>query len=82
MKSVSSFNETQENSRSSKSFSRFNKNRNIQHDKNLIYHVDKSTEEKRLRISSDCVADILIVVHEHEQEHSNFEITFEIISRL
>jgi hypothetical protein len=80
-KSVLSCNETQENSRSFESLSRVSKNQNNQHDKNLIYHVNKSIEEKRLCILSDCVADILIVVHEHEQEHSNFEITFEIISR-
>jgi hypothetical protein len=80
-KSVSSFNETQKNSKSSKSLSRFNENHDNQHDKNLIYHVNKSTEEKRLCISSNCVADVLIVAHEHEQEHSDFEITFEIISR-
>jgi hypothetical protein len=80
-KSVLSSNETQENSRSSKSLSRSNENHDNQHDKNLIYHVNKSTKEKRLCISSDCVANILVVAHEHEQEHSNFEITFEIISR-
>jgi hypothetical protein len=80
-KSVSSSNEIQENSRSSKSLSRSNENHDNQHNKNLIYHVNKSTEEKRLCISSNCVADILIVAHEHEQEHSDFEVTFEIISR-
>jgi hypothetical protein len=80
-KSVSSSNEIQKNPKSSKSFSRFNENHDNQHDKNLIYHVNKSTEEKRLCISSDCVADVLIVAHKHEQEHSDFEITFEIISR-
>ncbi len=32
-------------------------------------------------ISFNFVADILIVAHEHEQEHSDFAITFEIISR-
>jgi hypothetical protein len=80
-KSISSFNENQENSRSSKSLSRFNENQNNQHDKDFIYHVNKSTKEKRLCISSDYVADILIVAHEHEQEHSDFEATFEIISR-
>ncbi len=69
---VSSFNESQERSKSIQ---------NNQHDKNLIYHVNKSTKEKRLCISSDCVANILTVAHEHEQEHSDFEVTFEIISR-
>jgi hypothetical protein len=49
--------------------------------KNLIYHVNRSTEEKRLCISSKCVSDILIIAHEQEQEHSDFEVTFEIISR-
>jgi hypothetical protein len=80
-KQVSLSNEIHENSRSLKSLSRFNENQNNQHDKNLIYHVNKSTEEKRLCISSECVADILVVAHEHEQEHSEFEVTFEIISR-
>jgi hypothetical protein len=80
-KSVSSFNEIQKNSTSSKSFSRFNESQNNQHDKNFIYHVNKSTKEKRLCISSNCVANILIIAHEHERKHSKFEITFEIISR-
>jgi hypothetical protein len=80
-KAASSSNETQENSRSLKSLSRSNKNQNNQHDKNFIYHVNRSTKEKRLCISSKCVADILVVAHEHEQEHSRFEITFEIVSR-
>jgi hypothetical protein len=80
-KAVSSFNEIHENSKSLKSLSRSNENQNNQHDKNFIYHVNKSTEEKRLCISSECVADILVVAHEYEQEHSEFEITFEIISR-
>jgi hypothetical protein len=47
----------------------------------LIYHVNKSTEEKRLCISSVCVSDILVVAHEQRQEHSDFEATFKIISR-
>ncbi len=52
-----------------------------QNDKKLIYHVNRSTEEKRLCISAECVSNILIIVNEQEQEHSDFEITFEIISR-
>jgi hypothetical protein len=80
-KQISSSNETQKNSRSSKSVLRSDENQNNQHEKNLIYHVNKSIEEKRLCISFDCVSNILIVVHEHEQEHLNFEATFEIISR-
>jgi hypothetical protein len=80
-KQIPSSNETQKNSRSSKSVFSFNENQNNQHDKNLIYHVNKSTEEKRLCISSDCVSNILIVAHEHEQEHLDFEATFELISR-
>jgi hypothetical protein len=47
----------------------------------LIYYVNKSIKEKRLCISLICVSNILIVVHEQRQEHSNFEATFEIISR-
>jgi predicted RND superfamily exporter protein len=86
MKSVSSSNETQKNSRSSKSVSRSNKDQkqsisSNQNNKNLIYHVNKSTEEKRLRISSECVPNILVIAHEREQGHSDFEVTFEIISR-
>ncbi len=80
-KSVSSSNETQKNSTSSKSLSRFNESRNNQHDKNLIYHVNRSIEKKRLCISSECVSNILIIAHEQKQEHSDFEVTFEIISR-
>jgi hypothetical protein len=80
-KSVSQFNETQKNSTSSKSFSRFNESQNNEQYKNLIYHVNRSTEEKRLCISSECVSNILTIAHERKQEHSNFEVTFEIISR-
>jgi hypothetical protein len=85
-KQVSSFNEIQKNSRSSKSISRFNENQKHsesrkQNDKNLIYHVNKSIEEKRLCVSFECVSNILIIVHERKQEHSDFEVTFEIISR-
>jgi hypothetical protein len=85
-KQISSSNEIQKNSRSSKSILRFNENSkesvSSEHDdKDLIYHVNKSTEMKRLCISSDCVSNILIIVHEWEQNHSEFEITFEIILR-
>jgi hypothetical protein len=85
-KQISQSNETQKNSRSSKSVLRSNENSkesvSSEHDdKNLIYHVNRSTEEKRLCISSDCVLNILIVAHEREQDHSEFEVTFEIISR-
>jgi hypothetical protein len=41
---------------------------NHSNNKNLIYHVNKSTKEKRLCISSICVSNILIIVH--EQNHS------------
>ncbi len=47
--------------------------------KNLIYHVNKSTKEKRLCISSICVSNILITAH--EQDHSDFDVCFEIITR-
>ncbi len=85
-KSVSSSNETQKNSRSSKLISSLNKDQkqsvfSEQNNKNLIYHVNKSTEEKRLCISSECVSNILIIVHEREEEHLDFEITFKLISR-
>jgi hypothetical protein len=63
--------------RSSLKFSVSNQTNN----QNLIYHVNKFIEKKRLCISSDCVANILIVAHEQEQEHSSFEVTFEIIFR-
>jgi hypothetical protein len=43
--------------------------------------VNRSTEEKRLCISSECVSNILVIAHERKQEHSDFEVTFEIISR-
>jgi hypothetical protein len=84
--SVPSFNETQKNSTSSKSISRSNEDQkqsvsSERNDRNLIYHVNKSTEEKRLCISSECVPNILNIAHEREQRHSDFEITFEIISR-
>jgi hypothetical protein len=52
---------------------------NHSNNKNLIYHVNKSTEEKRLCISSACVSDILAIAH--EQDHSEFGVCFEIISR-
>jgi hypothetical protein len=48
-------------------------------DKNLIYYVNRSIDHKRLCISSDCVSNILIIVH--DQEHSELETCFEIISR-
>jgi hypothetical protein len=54
---------------------------NHSNNENLIYHVNKSTEEKRLCISSNCVSNILFVAHKQEQDHSEFEIAFEIISR-
>jgi hypothetical protein len=52
---------------------------NHSNNKNLIYHVNRSTEEKRLCISSACVSNILAIVH--EQDHSEFDACFEIISR-
>jgi hypothetical protein len=54
---------------------------NQSEDKNLIYHVNRETEEKRLCISSECVSDILAIAHEQNQEHSRFGTCFEIISR-
>jgi transposase InsO family protein len=54
---------------------------NHSNNKNLIYHVNRSTEEKRLCISFNCVSDILIIAHEREQDHSGFDICFEIITR-
>ncbi len=69
---VSSFNAILETSKSIQ---------NNSHDKNLIYHVNRSTKEKRLCISSDCVSDIMTIAHDHDQEHSKFEICFETISR-
>ncbi len=48
-------------------------------DQDLIYHVNKFTEEKRLCILSNCVSNILTIAH--EQKHSDFEVSFEIISR-
>ncbi len=85
-KQISSFNETQKNSRSSKSVLRSNENSkesiSSEHDdKDLIYHVNKLIEKKRLCISFNCVSNILIIAHERKQKHSNFEITFEIIFR-
>jgi hypothetical protein len=83
-KSVSLSNETQKISRSSKSVSRFNENQkksisSDQNDKDLIYHVNKSIEEKRLCISSECVSNILATAH--DQDHSKFDVCFEIIIR-
>jgi hypothetical protein len=52
---------------------------NHSNNKNLIYHVNRSTEEKRLCISSVCVSNILIIVH--EQDHSELNTCFEIITR-
>ncbi len=69
---VSSFNKIQETAKSIQ---------NNQQYKNFIYHVNKSTKEKRLCILLDCVSNILIIAHERKQEHSDFEITFEIISQ-
>ncbi len=82
--SVPSSNETQKNSRSSKSVPRPNENQkesisSDQDDKNLIYHVNRSTEEKRLCISSECVPNILATAH--DQDHSGFDVCFEIIIR-
>jgi hypothetical protein len=54
---------------------------NHSNNKNLIYHVNRSTEEKRLCISFNCVSDILIIAHEREQDHSEFDVCFEIITR-
>jgi hypothetical protein len=83
-KQVSSSIETQKNSRSSKSVSRFNENQkesisSDQNDKNLIYHVNKSIEEKRLCISFEYVSNILAIAH--DQDHSEFDVCFEIITR-
>jgi hypothetical protein len=49
--------------------------------KNLIYHVNRSTKEKRLCISSNCVQNILVIAHDQDQNHSEFDACFEIISR-
>jgi hypothetical protein len=49
--------------------------------KNLIYHVNRSTEEKRFCILFNCVLNILIIAHEREQDHSRFDVCFEIIIR-
>jgi hypothetical protein len=73
-------------SRSSKSVPRSNENQkesisSERDDKNLIYHVNKSTKEKRLCISSDCVSNILVIAHDQDQDHSEFDACFEIISR-
>jgi hypothetical protein len=54
---------------------------NHSNNKNLIYHVNRLTEEKRLCISFNCVSDILIIAHEQEQDHSEFDVCFEIIIR-
>ncbi len=54
---------------------------NRSNNKNLIYHVNRSIEEKRLCISSDCVQNILVIAHDQDQEHSEFDACFEIISR-
>ncbi len=83
-KQVSLFNEIQKISRSSKSISRFNENQkksisSNQNNKDLIYHVNKSIEEKRFCISSECVSNILVIVH--DQDHSEFDVCFEIIIR-
>jgi hypothetical protein len=67
---VSSFQENQERSKSIQ---------NKQNDKNFIYHVNKLIKEKRLCISSICVLNILIIVH--DQDHSEFDVCFEIIIR-
>lgn len=48
-------------------------------DENLIYHVDRETDIKRLCISSSCVKNILNIAHEND--HLDFEASFEIISR-
>jgi hypothetical protein len=71
--------------RSSESLSRFSESQKQsvsaeRNDKNLIYHVNRSTEEKRFCISFNCVSDILIIVHEREQDHSEFDVCFEIIT--
>jgi hypothetical protein len=54
---------------------------NRSNNKNLIYHVNRSTEEKRLCISSDCVQNILVIAYDQDQDHSEFDACFEIISR-
>jgi hypothetical protein len=66
MRSVFTFNQNQKKSRSVESISSFNSIHDRQNDMNLIYHVNKSTEEKRLCISSKCVANILVVAHERK----------------
>ncbi len=43
--------------------------------------MNRSIEEKRLCISFNCVSDILIIAHEREQNHSEFDVCFEIIIR-
>jgi hypothetical protein len=48
-------------------------------DQDLIYHINKFIKEKRLCISFNFVSDILTITH--EQEHSSFEVCFEIIFR-
>lgn len=78
---VSTSNQNQEEPRSVESISPSNPIHDRQNDMDLIYHVNRSTEEKRLCISPECVADILAFAHGRGQGHSGFEATFEIVSR-